>query len=106
MRWPGILGRFAGWLLAPLVVWAVSLWGAWIAFGLTAGLDSPRDSLLIGFTTAVLLGTATLLLWMRLLRKLPRLRKSLRVTREGLPRIEEEIPEPHTEPTPSKEATP
>lgn len=106
MRWPGILWRFAGWLLAPLVVWAVSLWGAWVAFGITAGLDNPRRSLLIGLITAILLGTITLLLWMRLLRKSPRLRKSLHVTREGLPRIEDEVPEPAAEPAPTKEATP
>jgi hypothetical protein len=106
MRWPGILWRFAGWLLAPLVVWAVSLWGAWIAYGLTAGLDNPRRSLLIGVITAILLGTTTLLLWMRLLRNSPRLRKSLHVTREGLPRIEEEAAEPPPEAAATEEATP
>lgn len=105
MRWPGILWRFAGWLLAPLVVWAVSLWGAWVTFGVTSGVDNPRRALLIGLIVSVLLGTATLLLWMRLLRKSPRLRRSLRVTREGLPRIEEAAAEPPPS-TPSNEATP
>ncbi len=103
MRWPGILWRFAGWLLAPLVVWAVSLWGAWVAIGVTAGVDSPRRAILIALIVAVLIGTVTLLLWMRLLRKSPRLRKSLRVTREGLPRIDEESALPPTDHDPSKE---
>jgi hypothetical protein len=94
MRWPGILWRFAGWLLAPLVVWAVSLWGAWITFGVTASFATPRRAVLTGLIVAVALGTVTLLLWMRLLRKSPRLRKSLRVTREGLPVIEHDTAAP------------
>jgi hypothetical protein len=105
MRWPGILWRFAGWLLAPLVVWAVSLWGAWITIGVTAGVDNARRAVLIALIMAVLLGTVTLLLWMRLLRKSPRLRKSLRVTREGLPRIDEEAAQPPADQAPSKETT-
>lgn len=105
MRWLGILWRFAGWLLAPLVVWAVSLWGAWITFGLTAGIDNPRRVLVIGLIVAVLSGTATLLLWMRMLRKSARLRKSLRVTREGLPRIDDEAAEPPPTTPPSPEAS-
>jgi hypothetical protein len=105
MRWPGILWRFAGWLLAPLVVWAVSLWGAWITFGVTAGMDNPRDQILIGLLVAILLGTITLLLWMRMLRKSARLRKSLRVTREGLPRIDDEAAEPPQVPPTSSEAS-
>jgi hypothetical protein len=105
MRWPGILWRFAGWLLAPLVVWAVSLWGAWVTFGVTAGVDSPRRAVLIALIVAVLLGTTTLLLWMRLLRKSPRLRKSLRVTREGLPRIDDEVANPPADQAPPREST-
>lgn len=105
MRWPGILWRFAGWLLAPLVAWAVSLWGAWIAFGITPDSTSPRKAVLIGLIVAVLLGTTTLLLWMRLLRKSPRLRKSLHVTREGLPRIEEEAPPAPADQEPAREST-
>jgi hypothetical protein len=106
MRWPGILWRFAGWLLAPLVVWAVSLWGAWVTFGVTAGVDSPRRAVLSGLIVATLLGTVTLLLWMRLLRKSPRLRKTLRVTREGLPVIDQESAAPPPDQVhPSEEST-
>lgn len=105
MRWPGILWRFAGWLLAPLVVWAVSLWGAWITFGVTTSIDNPRRRILIGLIVAIVLGTTTLLLWMRMLRKSPRLRKSLRVTREGLPRIDEDTAEAPA-PTPASSETP
>ena len=89
MRWLHLLWRIAGWLLAPLVVWAVSLWGAWLAFTLTGGVDNPRHALYIAFAAALVLGTIALLLWMRVLRVSPRLRRSLRVTRDGLPQIDE-----------------
>lgn len=89
MRWLGILLRVVGWLLTPLVVWAVSLWGAWIALRVTVGFADPRAALYTTFGVAVLAGTIVLYLWMQLLRRSPKLRKSLHVTREGLPVIEE-----------------
>jgi hypothetical protein len=94
MRWPGILLRVVGWLLTPLVAWAASLWGAWIAFRLSGRFDQPRSALYAAFGVAVLTGTIALYLWMQLLRRSPRLRKSLHVTREGLPDIEDPGPPP------------
>jgi hypothetical protein len=91
MRWLGILLRVVGWLLTPLVVWAASLWGAWAALRLTVEFHDPRAALYTTFGVAVVTGTIVLYLWMQLLRRSPRLRKSLRVTREGLPVIEEEV---------------
>src|SRR5262245_4382836 len=92
MRWPGILLRVIGWLLTPLVVWAASLWGAWTALRITVGFSNPRSGLFTALGVAVLTGTIALYLWMQLLRRSPRLRKSLRVTREGLPVIEDPGP--------------
>jgi hypothetical protein len=89
MRWLGILVRVIGWLLTPLVVWAASLWGAWTALRITVGFDNPRSALYTTFGVAVVTGTITLYLWMQFLRRSPRLRKSLHLTREGLPAIED-----------------
>jgi hypothetical protein len=94
MRWPGILLRIVGWLLTPLVAWAASLWGAWTAFRLSGRFEQPRSALYAAFGVAVLTGTIALYLWMQLLRRSPRLRKSLHVTREGLPDIEDPGPPP------------
>ncbi len=92
MRWPGILVRVVGWLLTPLVVWAASLWGAWTTLRVAVGFDNPRSALYTTFGVAVVTGTITLYLWMQLLRRSPRLRKSLHVNREGLPVIEDPGP--------------
>lgn len=94
MRWLGILLRVVGWLLTPLVAWAASLWGAWLMLRASGGFDNPMVPLYLAFGVAVLAGTATLYLWMRFLRRSPRLRKSLHVTREGLPQIDAPPP-PH-----------
>jgi hypothetical protein len=92
MRWLGILLRIVGWLLTPLVAWAASLWGAWLAFGVSDRFDDPRFALYVAVAVAVVTGTACLFGWMQLLRKSPRLRKSLHITREGLPVIDEPPP--------------
>ncbi|HWA58087.1 MAG TPA: hypothetical protein VG692_12580 [Gemmatimonadales bacterium] len=89
MRWLGILLRVVGWLLTPLVVWAASLWGAWTALRITVGFDNPRSALYTTFGVALVTGTIVLYLWMQLLRRSPKLRKSLHISREGLPVIEE-----------------
>jgi hypothetical protein len=94
MRWPGILARVVGWLLTPLVAWAASLWGAWLVFGLSGGVANPRRAIYLALGVAVVMGTTSLFLWMQLLKRSPRLRKSLHVTREGLPEIEEPAAEP------------
>jgi hypothetical protein len=94
MRWLGILLRVVGWLLTPLVAWAASLWGAWTALRITVGFDNERSAIYTAFGVAVVTGTIALYLWMQLLRRSPRLRKSLHITREGLPQIEDPVPNP------------
>jgi len=97
MRWLGILLRVVGWLLTPLVAWAASLWGAWLVLRASGAFDNPLVPVYLAFGIAVVAGTASLYLWMQFLRRSPRLRKSLHVTREGLPRVEAPPPHPHSE---------
>jgi hypothetical protein len=94
MRWPGILLRIVGWLLTPLVAWAASLWAAWVALRFSGRFENPRSALYAAFGIAALAGAIALFLWMQLLRRSPRLRKSLHVTREGLPDIDDTGPPP------------
>ncbi len=100
MRWVGILLRVVGWLLTPLVAWAASLWGAWLALRTSSAFDNPLVPVYLAFGVAVVTGTVVLYLWMQFLRRSPRLRKSLHVTREGLPRVDSPppLPHPHSEP--------
>jgi LytS/YehU family sensor histidine kinase len=85
MRFLRILALVIGWLLTPLVVWAASVLGAYV--GATIGLALPTaDSSLVSTAVGgVIAGMVTVYLWMRLLRRSPRLRRSLAITREGIP---------------------
>ena len=85
MRWLGRLVRLVGWLLTPLVAWAASFLGAWLA--LTAGwrLGTPRQMLVMFLVTGFVTAVVALLLWMWLLRHSARLRRTLHVDPEGLP---------------------
>jgi hypothetical protein len=93
MRWPGILARVIGWLLAPFVAWAASFYGAWLVLSLGGRPTHPWRSLAIALSVALLTGVGILLAWMRLLRRSPRLRHSLHVDPEGLPVIDDDAPE-------------
>lgn len=96
MRWLVLLARIVGWLLTPLVAWAASLWGAWLVFRREAGFREPRTALYAAFATGLVLAVLLLLAWIELLRRSPRLRHSLHVTREGLPDLEESDSPPST----------
>jgi hypothetical protein len=106
MRWPGVLLRAVGWLLTPLVAWAVSLCAAWFVFSVASRGWDPRRVLLAALGAAFLLGTVTLFLWMLLLRRSPRLRKSLHITREGLPVLDEPASPPASATDAEPAATP
>ncbi len=84
MRWLRAIVRVVGWLLTPLVAWAASLLGAWLATFGAAGL-APMQGLALTIGLGASAGFGSLLLWMRILRRSPRLRHSLHVTREGIP---------------------
>ena len=52
MRWFGTLARIVGWLLTPLVAWAVSLGAAWVLLGFSGGFDNPRHALYAALAAA------------------------------------------------------
>jgi hypothetical protein len=89
MRWLGILVRVVGWLLTPLVVWAASFSAAWLVLQAAPHIEQPRRALAAALAGALVAGIGVMLLWMRLLRRSPRLRHSLHVDREGLPVIDD-----------------
>ncbi len=91
MRWLVLLARIVGWLLTPLVAWAASLWGAWLVFTRDTTFDSPRDALYAALGVGLALAVLSLLGWIELLRRSPRLRHSLHVTREGLPDLDDAV---------------
>jgi hypothetical protein len=97
MRWLGILVRVVGWLLTPLVVWAASFCAAWLLLQAGPHFEEPRHALLAALGAALVAGIAVMLLWVQLLRRSPRLRHSLHVDREGLPVIDDLVPEPAAE---------
>lgn len=90
MRWLRLLLLIVGWLLTPLVVWAASVLGAWVGARAGGGLPTPDQALAVTVGGGVIAGFTSVFLWMRLLRRSPRLRHSLGITREGLP-IKEEL---------------
>ena len=85
MRWLRLLLLIIGWLLTPLVVWAASVLGAWMAAQASHGLPTADQALAATVAGGVIAGFVSVFAWMRLLRRSPRLRHSLGVTREGIP---------------------
>ena len=105
MRWLALLARIIGWLLTPLVVWAASFFGAWLGTWFAAGLPNPRSGLYVTVGSGMVAGLVMTLIWMRILGRSRRLRRSLHVTPEGLPILEEALPPAAEEPA-SVEAPP
>jgi len=89
MRWAALALRIIGWLLTPLVAWAASFLGAWTIL-LASGEDAaPRTVLAVALGAAILSGAISLLVWRRVLKRFPKLRRSLHVSTAGLPVVEE-----------------
>jgi hypothetical protein len=85
MRWLRLFLLIVGWLLTPLVVWAASVCGAWAGARAGHGLPTADQALAATVAGGVVAGFAAVFVWMRLLRRSPRLRHSLGITREGIP---------------------
>ena len=85
MRWLRLVLRVLGWLLTPLVAWAASFFGATLGALIAGTVNQPDSGLVVTLTAGTVGGIGGLLLWMRLLRRSPRLRHSLHLTREGVP---------------------
>jgi ABC-type enterochelin transport system permease subunit len=76
--------RVAGWLLTPLVLTTAAAIGA--AIGLVfAPRFPPQTALIITVACAFVAAVIGLMLWVRLLRRSPRLRETFAVTSEGVP---------------------
>lgn len=96
MTFVRFLARLFGWLLTPVVAWAASFLGAGLVAWIGPSLSSRNHliaTVLAGGTTAAL----ALVLWLRLLRKSPRLQESLQVAPDATPLV---ALEPEDEPKP------
>lgn len=80
-----VIAQFFGWLLTPVVAWAASFLGATFSSWLVAGWGGPRRQLIATVGGGALTAVVALLMWLRLLRRSPKLRQTLRVDRDGTP---------------------
>jgi hypothetical protein len=85
MRLLRLLLLIIGWLLTPLVVWAASVFGAWAGARAGHGLATADQALAATVAGGAMAGFVAVFVWMRLLRRSPRLRHSLGISREGIP---------------------
>ena len=92
MRVLRFLLRFLGWLLTPLVAWAASFCGAWLASMAVAKMADASHALILTLAAGAVAAVSITFLWMRLLRHSPELQEMLQVTAEGVPivAVEEE----------------
>ena len=83
-----------GWLLTPLVAWAASFVGAILGAAVTARIDRATTAFWItaGFGAITALGGAWA--WLRLLRRSPKLQRTLAVAPDGTPLVAIEIASP------------
>ena len=79
--------RFLGWLLTPLVAWAASFIGAWLVSILVGGMQDPNDALVLTLGGGAVAAVSITFLWMRLLRRSPKIQEVLQVTAEGVPMV-------------------
>jgi uncharacterized membrane protein YfcA len=87
--------RFAGWLLTPLVAWAASFVGAWLGAAVGSGARNSTTTLWLTAAFGIAASLLGAWAWLRLLRRSPRLQKTLAVAADGTPlvAIEETPPE-------------
>ena len=86
--------RLLGWLLTPLVAWTASFLGAWVAMVILPGDWDAGVSFVAVTVAALLAALISMVLWLRLLRMQPSLRKALHLTTMGVP----ELPSASTSP--------
>jgi len=92
MRPLRLIGRVFGWLLTPFVAWAASFLGAATMSKLVAGVSQVRVALALSIIGGGLAAALALLLWLRLLRRSPRLREALQVTQDATPVASDDDP--------------
>lgn len=81
------IARLFGWLLTPVVAWAASFLGATLVAALVPGSFSVRSQLILTIAGGGLTAALVLLLWLRLLRRSPRLQETLQVAPDATPLV-------------------
>lgn len=82
LRWTA---RFFGWLLTPLVAWAASFLGATATAAMVGSIGGSKNQLLVTVIGGGVAAVIVLILWLRLLRRSPRLQETLQVEPDGSP---------------------
>ncbi len=85
MRLLRLLAKILGWLLTPIVAWAASFFGAWFGAAVAGFVPGSTAGVAVTVAGAAVTAIGATVLWMRLLRRSPRLREALDVTPEGVP---------------------
>ena len=79
------LVRLFGWLLTPFVAWAASFLGAMVTSELIIDRTPPLRELFYTVVGGAICAAIALYLWLGLLRRSRRLRRTLQVNEEGTP---------------------
>jgi len=72
-RWLAHLLVVVGWLLTPVLGWGASFVGLWVGAAVGMRFANPLTMLAIAGASAALFGVATLVTWLRFMRKVPHL---------------------------------
>ncbi len=72
-RWLAHLLVVVGWLLTPVLGWGASFVGLWVGAAVGMRFANPLTMLAIAGAGAALFGVATLITWLRFMRKVPHL---------------------------------
>jgi hypothetical protein len=85
MRWVRLMFRIFGWLLTPFLAWAASLFGAVVGLIFALRMHDPFVGVGVALGCGAVAGFASILLWLRVLRRSPEIREVLAVTEDGTP---------------------
>ncbi len=72
-RWLAHLLVVVGWVLTPVLGWGASFVGLWVGAAVGMRFANPLTMLAIAGAGAALFGVATLVTWLRFMRKVPHL---------------------------------
>ena len=72
-RWLAHLLVVVGWVLTPVLGWGASFVGLWVGAAVGMRFANPLTMLAIAGAGAALFGLATLITWLRFMRKVPHL---------------------------------
>ncbi|MBL8986630.1 MAG: hypothetical protein SFV24_01160 [Gemmatimonadales bacterium] len=87
------VARLFGWLLTPLVAWAASFLGATAVALVAPDRMGPRAQLIATVAGGGIAAAVGLALWLRLLRRSPKLQETLQVAADATPLVVSEDPQ-------------